>query len=71
MREQQFSKWHGKWKDDRNRFIAIEPFETPEGLATGYFMGVGDPQLYRDGNHVLDGSKLMERKRGEEAGWPI
>ena len=71
MKERPISKWKGIWKDDRNRFIEIEPHETPEGLAIGHFMGVGPPELYRDGNHVFDGSKLMEKKRGEESGWPI
>lgn len=74
------SKWKGLWKDDKGRFVEIEHWETPEGLSYGFFIGAeyksGDSpysfekQNYREGNNVLDGSKLMEKKRGEEAGWP-
>jgi len=68
------SKWKGIWKDDRGRFIEIEHWETPEGLSIGEFIPrheVSEQFHYREGNQVLDGSKLMERKRGEEKGWPL
>lgn len=79
MKTQEISKWKGIWKDDKGRFVHIEPFETPENLAIGFFIipigagfGVGvSREFYRDGNHTLDGSKLMERKIGEEKGWPL
>ena len=66
------SQWFGIWKDDKDRFVVIERYETPEGLSIGHFFNEykSETQLYRDGNHTLDGSKLMERKRGEEKGWP-
>jgi hypothetical protein len=73
MTEKPISKWKGIWKDDRGRFIHIDWLETPEGLAKGYIIGDKSEELYhyREGTNVLDGSKLMERKRGEEKGWPI
>lgn len=74
MKPQITSKWEGTWKDDRGRYMRIQWNETPEGLARGFFIqGSGDldVQLYKDGNHTLDGSKLMERKRGDEKGWPL
>jgi hypothetical protein len=66
------SKWKGIWKDDKDRFVEIEHWETPEGLSVGCIMGIENPprEHYKEGNNVLDGSKLMERKRGEEKGWP-
>ena len=73
MKERPISKWKGIWRDDKGRFLEIESYETPEGLAVGYYIGsVGIHRLlFRDGTEVLDGSKLMEKKRGEEKGWPI
>jgi len=73
MKSQIESQWKGIWRDDRGRFVEIEPFETPEGLIQGHFLRIEriGKELYRDGNHTLDGSKLMERKRGDEAGWPL
>ena len=71
----EYSKWQGMWKDDKGRFVLIDAYETPEGLAKGFFIPFsddnGEKQMYRDGNHTFDGSKLMEKKRGEEIGWPL
>lgn len=73
MRAPTISKWKGVWKDDKGRFVEIEHWETPEGLSIGFIMGTETTarEHYKDGNNVLDESKLMERKRGEEKGWPL
>lgn len=74
MKEQVTSKWEGIWKDDKGRYVKIDWQETPEGLAQGFFLPMSDLsqlEYYRDGNHTMDGSKLMERKRGDEKGWPL
>lgn len=74
MKPQEISKWKGIWRDDKERYVKIDYDETPEGLAQGFFLPMDDLsqlQHYRDGNHTLDGSKLMERKRGDEKGWPL
>ncbi len=68
------SQWKGIWKDNKGRFVEIEHWETPEGLSKGFVLGVeitsAAREHYRDGNNVVDGSKLMIRKIGAEAGWP-
>lgn len=77
MRPQIISKWKGIWRDDKGRFVEIYWEETPVGLAVGWFISpLGhvhptEKEYYRDGDHTLDGSKLIERKRGDEKGWPL
>lgn len=67
------SIWTGVWKDDKGRFVRCYGEET-EGITTGYFLDRAaqdsETQFYRDGTNEVDGSQLMERKRGEEKGWP-
>lgn len=67
--------FRGVWRDDKDRIVVIlGQYQT--GTWYGYFKGIdpipGIPPIEYTrylGVNIVDGIRLMERKRGEEWGW--
>lgn len=66
--------FRGLWRDDQGRLVKIVN-QREDGVWLGFLMNPKPeeeiPQAYTKylGVNIVDGTRLMERKRGEEKGW--
>lgn len=66
--------FRGIWRDDKDRLVKIVK-QREDGIWLGFLinpkLGEEVPQAYTKylGVNTKDGTRLMERKRGEEKGW--
>jgi hypothetical protein len=66
--------FRGRWRDDKGRILDITDQDEDTDLWRGFFLEDlkrEHQQFYTKyfGVNAVDGSRLMERKRGEESGW--